>query len=96
MASYTLPPVVFSTQQEAGLDKKLFDHNAGRASQIPPLPVQTKQQYLEGLIAGWPQQFFTEVRNDFRERAGAAIQAASVATLLSVATSLGIDANPYD
>lgn len=96
MATYTLAQVTFSAAQEAGLDRKLFLHNQARASQVPPLSAHTKQQYLDALVAGWPGQFMTEVRHDFKDRAADAIQSASVATLMSVATTLGIDPNPYD
>lgn len=96
MATYTLATVTFSAAQEAGLDRKLFHHNAARAALVPPLSAHTKQEYLDSLAAGWPVQFMKEVRHDFRERAAEAIQSASIATLQSVATTLGIDVNPYD
>lgn len=96
MATYTLAQVTFSAAEEVGLDRKLFFHNQSRAAQTPSLSAQTKQQYLDGLVAGWPAQFVTEARNDFRERAASAIQSASIATLQSVATTLGVDINPYD
>ena len=96
MATYTLANVTFTAAQEAGLDLKLFLRNQSRAAQTPPLAAQTKQQYLDSLTAAWPASFLAEVRNDFKHRAGVAMQTASVATLLAVATELGIDANPYD
>lgn len=96
MASYTLASVTFSAAQELGLDYKLFQVNQARAAQTPPLSAITKQQLLDAYVAGWPTQFQAEVRNDFMNRAGIAMQTASVATLSAVATSLGIDANPYD
>lgn len=92
MATYTLAQAA----QEAGLDRKLAEHNASRAAQVPPRAAQTKQQYLDGLVSDWPRQFIQEFRNDFRERAAAAIQSASMAELTTIATTLGIDPNPYD
>lgn len=96
MATYTLASITFSSAQEIGLDYKLFQANQARAAQTPPLQPITKQQLLDGYVAGWPAQFQAEVRNDFTQRAGIAMQAANVATLASVATALGIDPNPYD
>ena len=96
MATYTLAQVTFSAAQEAGLDRKLFLRNHSRTTQNPPLPPQTKQQYLDSLVAAWPAQFLTEFRNDFRERCSDAMQTASVANLQTVATTLGVDINPYD
>lgn len=96
MATYTLAQVTFSAAQEAGLDRKLFLRNQDRAAQTPPLLPQTKQQYLDSLVQAWPGQFMTEVRNDFRDRCSNAMQSASVSTLQSVATALGVDINPYD
>lgn len=96
MAAYTLGQVTFSAAQEAGLDRKLFIHNQARAAQTPPLSAQTKQQYLDSLVQGWPAQFQTEARNDFRERCSDAMQTTSVANLQAVATALGVDINPYD
>lgn len=96
MAAYTLAAVTFSAAQEMGLDYKLFQVNAQRAAQTPPQSAFTKQQLLDSYVAGWPAQFLAEVRNDFTQRAGVAMQSASVATLGSVATALGIDGNPYD
>lgn len=96
MATYTLASVTFSAAQELGMDYKLYQVNQARAAQTPPLSPITKQQLLDGYVAGWPNQFQAEVRNDFTQRAGVAMQAASVTTLGSVATALGIDPNPYD
>lgn len=96
MATYSLAQVTFSAAQEVGLDYKLFQVNAARAAQSPPLTAWTKQQLLDSYTAGWPAQFVAEVRNDFTQRAGVAMQTTSLANLQSVATTLGIDANPYD
>jgi hypothetical protein len=96
MATYTLAQVSFTAAQEAGLDRKLFIHNQGRANSSPPLPAQTKQQYLDGLAQEWPKQFVAEFRDDFKDRCSLVIQTASVATLQSVATTLAVDINPYD
>lgn len=96
MATYTLASVTFSAAQELGMDYKLFQVNAARAAQSPPLSPITKQQLLDGYVAGWPNQFQAEVRNDFTQRAGVAMQTASIATLSTIATALGIDSNPYD
>lgn len=94
MATYTLATVTFTVAQELGMDYKLFQVNAARTAQS--LTPYTKQQWLDSLVQGWPVQFTAEVRNDFTQRAGIAMQSASVATLGTVATALGIDSNPYD
>jgi len=94
MATYTLAQVVFTAAQEAGLDRKLFVHNAGRVTS--GLPTQTKQQYLDGLVAEFPIRFVAEFRDDFKDRCSLAIQSATVSNLMVVASSLGIDINPYD
>lgn len=94
MAIYTLATVSFSAAQEAGLDRKLFIHNAGRASS--GLPAQTKQQYLDGLVQACPAQFVSEFRDDFKDRCSLAIQTATVPNLMTVPSMLGIDINPYD
>lgn len=96
MATYTLATVTFSAAQEAGLDFVLFHVNAARALQSPPLSALTKQQYLDALVQALPADYLRQVREDFRNRAGVAMQSASVSTLQSVASTLGIDANPYD
>lgn len=94
MANYILAQINFGAAQEAGLDRKLSIHNAGRAAS--GLPAQNKQQYLDSLAQAWPVQFISEFRDDFKERCSLAMQTASVATLQTVATALGVDINPYD
>lgn len=93
MATYTLGNVTFSAAQEAGLERKLFIRNESRLKAGQAL--LTKQQYLDSLAQAWPAAFVTEFRNDLRERMGTAIQTASVANLQSVATTLGVELNPY-
>ena len=96
MGVYTLATVNFSAAQETGLDRKLFIHNQSRAAQTPPLPAQTKLEYLNGLVQAWPNQFYVEAVNDFSDRCRAEMPSATIPELQQIGTILGVDPNPYD
>jgi hypothetical protein len=95
MANYTTT-FSFTAAQEAGFDMRLKRFNDRRAQAEPPLPALTKQQYIDRLASDLPAEMARDFRDDFRDRCSDAMRAATVATLQSVATTLGVDINPYD
>ena len=93
MASYTLPPIVFTAEQEVGLDRMLFERNTQRMNNNEPF--LTKLQYLTELAQAWPVQFANGFRQDFLQRLNIPLQTASNNTLIAIANGVGMPINPY-